>query len=223
MRSDFLTLRIYKVKVCLNTSLRYQDTFVKILTRSNLKSMKTKLLLLFSIFVTATSFSQTGNIRGVVTDDYGLYVPGANVMIESLNKGTITDENGAFTIYNVTKGTHEVTIQYLGFKNIKATVTVEAGKTLIADFILTESAEQLDDVVVRGYSLNSQAKALNTQRNKANITNIVSTDQIGKFPDANIGDAMRRIPGITMQVDQGESRDIIIRGLAPQLNSVTLN
>lgn len=77
--------------------------------------------------------------------------------------------------------------------------------------------------MVTGFSLNSQAKALNTQRNKINVTNIVSTDQIGKFPDANIGDAMRRIPGITMQVDQGESRNIIVRGLAPQLNSVTLN
>ncbi|MDZ7612883.1 MAG: TonB-dependent receptor plug domain-containing protein [Flavobacteriaceae bacterium] len=37
------------------------------------------------------------------------------------------------------------------------------------------------------------------------------------------GDAMERIPGITMQVDQGEARNIIIRGLSPQLNSVTLN
>ena len=52
---------------------------------------------------------------------------------------------------------------------------------------------------------------------------MVSTDQIGKFPDANIGDAVKRIPGITMQVDQGEARNIIVRGLSPQLNSVTLN
>ena len=64
---------------------------------------------------------------------------------------------------------------------------------------------------------------MNTQKNKQNITNIVSADQVGKFPDANIGDALKRIPGITMQVDQGEARNIIVRGLAPQLNSVTLN
>lgn len=185
--------------------------------------MKLKLLLLLFIGGITFSFSQTGNIRGVVTDDFGLYVPGANVFIKSLNKGTITDENGAFTIYNVTEGTHEVTIQYLGFEDVKSTVMVEAGKTIIANFVLSESEDELDAVLVRGYSLNSQAKALNSQRNKINVTNIVSTDQIGKFPDANIGDAMRRIPGITMQVDQGESRDIIIRGLAPQLNSVTLN
>ncbi|UZJ63086.1 TonB-dependent receptor plug domain-containing protein [Sphingobacterium sp. KU25419] len=68
-----------------------------------------------------------------------------------------------------------------------------------------------------------QAKALNQQKNNQNITNIISSDQVGRFPDANIGDALKRVPGITMQNDQGEARNIIIRGLAPHLNSVTLN
>jgi hypothetical protein len=39
----------------------------------------------------------------------------------------------------------------------------------------------------------------------------------------NIGDALKRVSGITMQNDQGEARNIIVRGLAPQLNSVTIN
>lgn len=81
----------------------------------------------------------------------------------------------------------------------------------------------MDEVQVSAYGLRGQAKALNTQRTNLNITNVVSTDQIGKFPDANIGDAVKRIPGITMQVDQGEARNVIVRGLSPQLNSVTLN
>jgi hypothetical protein len=37
--------------------------------------------------------------------------------------------------------------------------------------------------------LQGQSKALNTQMNKGNITNIISSDQVGRFPDANIGDA----------------------------------
>lgn len=68
-----------------------------------------------------------------------------------------------------------------------------------------------------------QARALNQQKNNQNISNIISSDQVGRFPDANIGDALKRVPGITMQNDQGEARNIIIRGLAPNLNSVTLN
>lgn len=177
--------------------------------------MRTKLTVLLVVFTIFSSFSQTGNLRGVVTDDYGLYIPGANVVIEELQKGAVTDENGAYTIFNIPEGTYDLSIQYLGFKDVKVEATVENGVTSVANFVLTEDAEQLDNVIVKGYGLNSQAKALNTQKNKSNITNIVSTDQIGKFPDSNIGDAMRRIPGITMQVDQGESRDIIVRGLAP--------
>jgi TonB-dependent receptor len=89
--------------------------------------------------------------------------------------------------------------------------------------LLTSEETRLDDVQITGFSGGGQARALNTQKNNLNITNVVSTDQIGKFPDANIGDATKRIPGITMQMDQGEARNIIVRGLAPQLNSVTLN
>src|SRR5690606_24841920 len=74
-----------------------------------------------------------------------------------------------------------------------------------------------------GDILKVQASALNQQKNNENIYNGISSDQVGRFPDANIGDALKRVPGITMQNDQGEARNIIVRGLAPNLNSVTLN
>src|SRR5690606_41478096 len=62
-----------------------------------------------------------------------------------------------------------------------------------------------------------------TRRSSDLIANVISADQIGRFPDANVGDALKRVAGITMQNDQGEARNIIIRGMAPYLNSVTLN
>jgi len=46
---------------------------------------------------------------------------------------------------------------------------------------------------------------------------------MGRFPDANIGDAIKRVPGITMQNDQGEARNIVVRGMGPEFNSVTFN
>ena len=185
--------------------------------------MKTNYIFLLFILFSGFGFSQTGTIRGTITDNFGIYVPGANVYIESLNKGAITDNDGVYTILNVPEGKHIVTVKYIGYKNLTKEVEVSANQTLILNFNLNENPEELETVEIVGYSLGGQARALNVQKNKSNITNIVSTDQIGKFPDANIGDAMKRIPGITMQVDQGEARNIIVRGLAPQLNSVTLN
>ncbi len=88
---------------------------------------------------------------------------------------------------------------------------------------ICEAARVIGEVVVMGDQSRSQAKALNTQRTGERITNVISSDQMGRFPDSNIGDALKRVPGVGMQGDQGESRNIVIRGIAPQLNSVTLN
>ena len=123
----------------------------------------------------------------------------------------------------IPEGTYNVKITYIGYGDVDEEVTVTEGETVSISISLAPTNYQLDEVEVAAHGLSGQAKALNTQRTNLNITNVVSTDQIGKFPDANIGDAVKRIPGITMQVDQGEARNVIIRGLSPQLNSVTLN
>jgi len=176
---------------------------------------------LFSFF-TVISFAQMGNIQGTVTDEQGLFVPYATISIEGTVKGTISDSEGNFLLLDVPAGDQKLVVKYLGYEDQVVELTINDGQTTTVDVTIKSKAVELDGVYLTGF-IGGQAKALNTQKNKLNITNIVSTDQIGKFPDANIGDAMKRIPGITMQVDQGEARDIIIRGLAPQLNSVTLN
>jgi TonB-dependent receptor len=185
--------------------------------------MKHYFTFLFLTFLSFSGFSQSGNIQGIITDENGITVPGATITIEKLNKGVVSDFDGKFTMVGVPEGTHTLSIKYLGYANFEEEVTVTAAKTTNVNITLTSESTELNEVQVVGYALSGQARALNTQKNKPNITNIVSTDQIGKFPDANIGDAVKRIPGITMQVDQGEARNIIIRGLSPQLNSVTLN
>ncbi|MEO0734031.1 MAG: TonB-dependent receptor, partial [Bacteroidota bacterium] len=50
-----------------------------------------------------------------------------------------------------------------------------------------------------------------------------AADQIGRYPDQNVGDALKRIPGINVQYDQGEARFGNVRGTAPQLSSVMIN
>ncbi len=175
------------------------------------------------VFFSSLCFSQSGNVQGVITDDNGIYVPGANVIIQSINKGAVTNFDGKFTMVNIAAGSYTLKVSYLGYADVEQEVTVEADKTISVSIVLTSESVALEGVELSAYGVGGQAKALNIQKNNINITNVVSTDQIGKFPDANIGDAMKRIPGITMQVDQGEARNIIVRGLSPQLNSVTLN
>ena len=172
-------------------------------------------LLLVTLFV-ALNYSflqaQTGVIKGNIADEAGIYVPGAAVMIPEINKGTTTDFDGNFTLVEIPEGAYTLVVKYLGYKDLNKEVSVTANQTLDIDLVLNSSTTTLETVQLLGGGLSAQARALNAQKNRPNITNIVSTEQIGKFPDANIGDAVKRIPGITMQVDQGEARNIIVRG-----------
>ncbi len=189
-------------------------------TINNLKL--TLFITLLSFFTGSKLFSQTGSIAGFISDENGISVPGANVVIENLKKGAFTDFDGRFTLLSIPKGTYTLKVSYLGYKDITKEVEVKDKETTSVKLELASSSFQLEMIQISA-ALRGQAKALNKQKNNINITNVVSTDQIGKFPDANIGDAVKRIQGITMQVDQGEARNIIVRGLSPQLNSVTLN
>lgn len=185
--------------------------------------MKKHLLFATLLVASALSYGQSGLVIGQVTDKQKLSLPGAVLELSPGNIHTISDAYGKFEFLNVKEGTYEVKVTYMGYKPALGTITVAADKAVSITLSLDEAPILNSDVVIMGDRLRGQAKALNTQKNNANITNIVSADQVGRFPDANIGDAVKRVPGVTMQNDQGEARDIIIRGMAPELNSVTLN
>ncbi len=173
---------------------------------------------------TLTFAQDAGLVTGTVTDkNQGLSLPGATLKLSPGNHYTVSNQFGRYEFLDVPAGSYTITITYLGYQQASQQVTVSAGKTSEVDFRLADRQIAGKEVVIMGDRLRGQARALNQQKNNPNITNIVSADQIGRFPDANIGDAIKRIPGITMQNDQGEARNIIIRGLAPELNSVTMN
>lgn len=162
-------------------------------------------------------------LRGKVIDDQNLSLPGANVVLEGTNKGSVTNQLGDFVILGVPAGSYKIIVSYLGYNTVTKEISLQDGQTLDLRFQVDPGTIDGVEFIVFGDRLKGQARALNQQKTNSNITNIVAADQIGRFPDANIGDAMKRIPGITMQNDQGEARDIIIRGMSPELNSVMIN
>ncbi len=175
-------------------------------------------------FITLLSYGQSTVLTGKVTDEADRFsLPGATIRIAEGNRYTVSGQNGSFEFLDLPEGAYTVSVVYLGYQPLETKITVKRGQTNNIDLALVAAANTLSEVVVMGDMLKGQARALNQQKNNQNISNIISSDQVGRFPDANIGDALKRVPGITMQNDQGEARNIIIRGLAPNLNSVTLN
>ena len=162
-----------------------------------------------------------GVMRGRVVDTQNQVLPGATVMIESLHTGVVSDVNGYYTLANLKPGTYQVKVTYVGYAPQTMTLTVSPNKTAVHDFVLTDGVE-LQGVEVKG-AFHGQSRAINQQKNNFNLTNVVSADQVGKFPDSNIGDALKRINGINVQYDQGEARFGQVRGTSPDLTSVSVN
>ncbi|MYN03859.1 TonB-dependent receptor [Pseudoduganella sp. DS3] len=67
------------------------------------------------------------------------------------------------------------------------------------------------------------AKSIAAQDKADNIRNVLSSDDIGNLPDKNAAEALARMPGVSVQRDQGEGRYVTVRGLGPDLNAVTIN
>ena len=162
-----------------------------------------------------------GTVKGRIVDTGKQILPGASVYIENLRTGVISDVNGFYALPNLDPGTYTLKVTYVGYSPVEMKITVPEGKTLEKDIIMNEGV-QLQEVQVKG-AFSGQRKALSSQKNKMGIVNVVSADQVGKFPDSNIGDALKRINGINVQYDQGEARFGQVRGTSADLTSVTIN
>ena len=81
--------------------------------------------------------------------------------------------------------------------------------------------ETMEEVVVVGKSIRaSQMAALEAKRNADNVADVISSDAIGRFPDQNLADALGRLPGISIERDQGQARYLNFRG-APKRYTTT--
>ena len=93
--------------------------------------------------------AQSGTIVGTVTDaSTQRPISGAQITIQGTTQGTITNEDGRFTLTNLPAGTHTVRVQIIGYERASETVELAEGATEMVNFELGTSAVALDAVVV---------------------------------------------------------------------------
>lgn len=135
---------------------------------------KSLLFIILLAFSFTCALAQTGTIKGKVTDEEKLSLPGATVIIESIGKGAATDVNGEFLIFNVPQGTQTVKVSFIGYEAVTQEVNVEAGEITTVSFELKSGVTIGSDIMVLGDRLKGQAKALNDQRTNDNISEFFS-------------------------------------------------
>jgi TonB-dependent receptor len=149
-------------------------------------------------------------------------LPGASILLENTKTGTITEPDGTFNLRNIRNGSVQVIVSFLGYEQVTVPCNFNNRNNLNISVELTPSATSLDEVRVLGQA-DGQSKAFLEQRVAVNIKNIISSEQIVKFPDMNAAEVMQRIPGITVQRDQGEGRYVQLRGTPPELTNFNIN
>ncbi|MCJ7682395.1 MAG: TonB-dependent receptor, partial [Candidatus Aminicenantes bacterium] len=168
--------------------------------------------------------SETGAIVGRVLGPEGKPLPGAAVSIKNTSFTTVSDIDGFFRLYKVPTGAQTIDVQFYGFTSALQTVTVETGASVLVIVSLNRMINLQEEITVTAEPLlEGQAKAMNRRMNALNIMNIVSAELMDDLPDYNSAEAAQRLPGISIQRDQGEGRYVLIRGTEPRLNATQLN
>lgn len=229
-KTDFtFTYNPQKVDVAQRVSISERETSLgKILEKiSKSTSLKfrqlNKTLIVKSVTRSASAkVDAFGTVSGIVTDaQTNEALPGATVQIVGTNVGTVTNLSGEFSL-RASEGEIELVISYIGFATINQKVNVPANGVAAVVIKMSSDVKELAGVVVTG-ALQGQQRALNQQKSADNIKNVVSADQIGRFPDPNVAEALQRVPAINIERDQGEGRYVLVRGLAPQFTNISIN
>ncbi|MCU4677260.1 TonB-dependent receptor [Catenovulum sp. 2E275] len=87
----------------------------------------------------------------------------------------------------------------------------------------TQATDDVAEVIqVKGFR-GALFKSLEEKRNAVNVTESIMSEDMGKFPDLNIAEAIQRVPGVAISREGGEGRQITLRGLGPSFTRATLN
>lgn len=164
-----------------------------------------------------------GIIEGTVLDSLsGEVIIGANIFISDLGRGDATDVDGKYSIRSVPVGTYRLTVSYLGYARKNITAEVGSGELLVLDIVLSPNVIQGEEITVLAQAA-GQIAALKQQMESNTIVNVVSKERLNELPDQNAAESVARLPGVSVQRDAGEASKVVVRGLSPRFNSITVN
>ncbi len=174
----------------------------------NLRIYQTILTLLVGLFLSAGAYAQQISVRGIVKDQMGEPVIGANVLVKGTSNGVITDIDGKFALSAAKNDI--LIISFVGFMSQEIPVT---GKDLMVT--LKEDTGLLDEVVVLGYGANARKQDLS-----AAVGVLSNTDDLTVRPVSSTESLLQgQLAGVTVQSNGGDptsTPSIVIRGQGSQ-------
>src|SRR5579864_1702906 len=182
------------------------------------------ILLVVAALWSGVAFAQGGKgaLRGRVMDSSGGSLVGAQVVLAQANVSVVSDAQGEFFINNLDSGTYTVEISYVGFATAKRDAVVAAGQTARLEAKLDVESVNLQVLVTTDRAA-GEAEEINRQRTADNVVQVLTSDVIRSLPNANMADALGRLPSVTLERDEGEGKYVQVRGTEPRLTNLTIN
>lgn len=171
-----------------------------------------------------TGVSQhTGAVSGrVINSTTGNILPSARVRIVELQREVSTRRDGSYLLGNLAPGRYTLQVSYDGLDTSQLEFEVSAAEVTSQDVRLSGALFEGERILVRSRA-EGYASSMNVQRHADSHRTVVSADALGQIREGNIGDALVRLPGMSVETRAGVQRTATIRGLAPQYNTVTVD
>ena len=163
-----------------------------------------------------------GAITGHVSDSSGGALIAAQVSVQPTGSSVVSDAQGQFFINDLGPGSYTVTVTYVGFKAFKQTVNVTAGQVANLEAKMVVESQNLE-VLVTADRASGEAEEVNRERTADNIVQVLTADVIRSLPNANMADALGRLPSVTIERDEGEGKYVQVRGTEPRLTNTTID
>jgi len=185
--------------------------------------LKTKLYVLILLLIWSHSSAQSvATLDGYILDaSTGEVLAGANIQILGTAMGSSSNIYGKYSIGKIPFGSYTIRVTYIGYEPIEKTVLLQSQYQQIhfkLDYKIIEGSPIIVTAQAEG-----QMKAINQQLSAKAIVNLVSSARIDELPDANAAESVGRLPGISILREGGEGYKVVIRGLSPKYNTVTIN
>jgi TonB-dependent receptor len=176
------------------------------------------------VWASGAAAQQKGAVAGSVTDSSGAFLKGAQVTVQSTDvlRSAVSNEEGLFFVSNLDSANYMVTITYVGFMAFTKSIDVAAGQTVNVEAKL-QVASETQTVLVTAPRATAEAEAINVERTADNIVQVLPAEVIRSLPNANMADALGRLPSVTLERDEGEGKYVQVRGTEPRLTNTTVD
>lgn len=154
-------------------------------------------------------------------DDSGAALGGAQIQLEPLGLIAVSSTQGTFILPEVPAGKYTIVSSYIGFERVETPVEVAVGQTLSVDLKL-RVASNSEEILVTAERPHGEAEAINETRTADNILQVLPAEVITSLPNANMADAVGRLPSVTLYRIEGEGVYVQVRGTEPRLTNTTV-